>query len=122
MNILKVPLPEQAGEDSVSFLPLLKGETPESFREGIIHHSYNGIFAIRCGEWKLLACRGSGGWSLSEDAAAANPIVQLYNLADDPMEKNNLYDSHRTKADEMMKLLNHYCQSDRSVSISAVQR
>lgn len=121
-NILKVPLPEQAGEDSLSFLPLVKGETLKPGREGIIHHSYDGTFAIRCGDWKLLTCRGSGGWSLSEDAASANPIMQLYNLADDPIEKNNLYDSHRNKADEIMKLLNHYCQSNRSVGISAVQR
>ena len=28
-----------------------------------MHHSINGSFAIRQGDWKLELCPGSGGWS-----------------------------------------------------------
>ena len=61
-DLLGAKVPDNAGEDSVSILPLLRGgEKP--VREAIVHHSIEGMFAIRQDNWKLELCRGSGGWS-----------------------------------------------------------
>jgi len=87
-------LPASAAEDSVSLLPTLLGEDgSEPLHEVVVHHSVSGHFAVRKGKWKLLLCRGSGGWSPPREQVAAKlglPTVQLYNLHDDPKEKHNL--------------------------------
>lgn len=91
-ELLGAKLPEAAAEDSVSFLSLLRGDD-KPVRESVVHHSINGRFAIRAGDWKLAFCPGSGGWGSPKDDEAINqklPDVQLYNLVDDPGEQNNL--------------------------------
>ena len=57
-DILQVPVPENAAEDSVSFLPVLLGRSGGPLREATVHHSINGSFAIRQGRWKLAFCPG----------------------------------------------------------------
>ncbi|MEM1212422.1 MAG: arylsulfatase [Planctomycetota bacterium] len=78
------------GEDSVSLVPALRGEA--GFDRGpVVHHGISGEFALRRGRWKLVACRGSGGWSLKEDAVAADAgPVQLYDVEADPEEMADL--------------------------------
>jgi arylsulfatase A len=93
----KATIPKNAAEDSFSFLPALAGkDAGKPTRPLTIHHSINGSFAIRRGPWKLALCPGSGGWSAPKPAAAFKnkklPLVQLYNLNDDPAERNNLSD------------------------------
>lgn len=90
-DILRTKLPENAGEDSVSILPLLQGGN-RPVRESVVHHSINGRFAIRDGKWKLELCPGSGGWGKPGDAAARKeglPAVQLYDLTTDIGETHN---------------------------------
>jgi arylsulfatase A-like enzyme len=92
-------IPARAAEDSFSFLPALTGKTSDRpARPFTIHHSINGSFAIRRGPWKLALCPGSGGWSGPKPGAALKsktlPLVQLYNLKDDPAERNNLQAKH----------------------------
>ena len=62
-------------------------------REATVHHSLNGTFAIRQGNWKLVLGRGSGGFSQPRTVKPkpGEPRGQLYNLADDPSETKNLY-------------------------------
>ncbi len=91
-EIVGAKLPETAGEDSFSILPLLKGED-KPIRETIIHHSINGMFSIRTREWKLECCPGSGGWSSPKDAEALKenlPAIQLYNMTTDFKESQNV--------------------------------
>jgi len=84
-------VPPEAGEDSRSLLPLLEGREGYT-RETTVHHSINGSFAIREGDWKLCLCPGSGGWSPPKpgEATAGLHPVQLYNLRDDLAEEDNL--------------------------------
>lgn len=92
-EIVGAKLPETAGEDSLSFLPALLGESGEATRQSVIHHSIQGAFALRKGDWKLELCAGSGGWSDPRPGSPGEkglPDTQLYNLASDIGEKNNL--------------------------------
>lgn len=104
-EITSTPVPPNAGEDSVSMLPLLQGKEPEAEREAIVHHSFYGYFAIRQGPWKLIACRGSGGWSLPENEASATASMQLYHVENDPGENTNLAHAEPKIAEELLALL-----------------
>jgi len=115
-DILGVKLPETAGEDSVSLLPLLRGEN-RPVREAIVHHSIHGRFAIRQGPWKLCLCPGSGGWASPTDAEARHqglPAVQLYNLEKDPGETNNLQAQNPEIVRQLTALLERYVADGRS--------
>ena len=92
-EILGVQLPDNAAEDSISFLPALLSSDAKPAREVIVHHSINGAFAIRKGSWKLEFCPGSGGWSKPRpevDDQSKLPLVQLYNMEQDIGEKTNI--------------------------------
>jgi arylsulfatase A-like enzyme len=90
-------LPANAGEDSISFLPVLKGADKHP-RTSVIHHSVSGHFAIRQGKYKLMMCPGSGGWTKPKPNAAlwkqteeeGKPTVQLYDMSKDIGEQENL--------------------------------
>jgi arylsulfatase A-like enzyme len=90
-EITGATVPAAMAEDSVSLLPVLRGDKPE-VRQGIVSQSINGSFAIRDGAWKLLLSAGSGGWSSPKPGAeeAGLPSVQLYDLSKDPGERKNL--------------------------------
>ena len=94
-DVLGVSLQAGAGEDSFSILPELLGETrpPSVEDEPVIHHSYEGVFAIRQGPWKLVEGRGSGGFSEPRhyEPQPGEPKGQLYNLDEDLGEELNLY-------------------------------
>src|SRR5262249_61182707 len=82
-GILGERLPDDAGEDSVSILPVLEGRDRAPLREAVAHHSMNGSFAIRQGDWTLALCGDSGGWSApppGSEAAAGLPPGHPYHL------------------------------------------
>jgi len=92
-DMLGEKLPNAVGEDSVSFLPVLRGTASNSIRTSIISQSSNGNFAIRDGDWKLALCPGSGGWSAprpGKDDQSGLPDFQLFDLKTDPGETTNL--------------------------------
>lgn len=111
-------LPANAGEDSVNILPALLGEKrPRPLREATVHHSIDGRFAIRQGPWKLALCPGSGGWSAPADKAAATeglPDIQLYNLAEDPGETNNVQAAQPEIVARLTTLLEQHVATGRS--------
>ena len=115
-EILGVRLPDNAGEDSFSFEPVLLG-TGRGARESVVNHSIQGKFAFRSGPWKLEFCPGSGGWGEPRDAAAAKqglPGVQLYNLSDDVGEQANLGGAHPEIVSRMTEQLEQLVQRGRS--------
>jgi arylsulfatase A-like enzyme len=125
-EIVGATLPEDAGEDSISLLPLLGSEAPATpLRDSVIHHSGEGRFAIRQGRWKLLAWPGSGGWSAptphpsewldvpAEDLSTLPPF-QLYDLEADPAERTNLAATHPDVVARLGKLLRAQVDAGRS--------
>lgn len=120
-----VKLPETAAEDSVSLMPVFKDATLETpLHEAVICHSISGAFVVRRGDWKLLYCAGSGGWSLPKDGEALKqslPKWQLYNLAADPKESDNQIEGHPEMIAELTKILRSYVEKGRSTP-GAVQQ
>jgi len=95
-DVIGKEIPDNVAEDSFSFLPALEGKNGD--RKSIVHHSINGSFAYRKGDWKMIFCPGSGGWSYprpNADVIDDLPAVQLYNLKNDAAEENNLQDDKK---------------------------
>ncbi|HWA99697.1 MAG TPA: arylsulfatase [Pirellulales bacterium] len=116
-EIVGAALPDNAAEDSISFLATLTGAQPKQPREAAVHHSINGSFAIRQGKWKLELCPGSGGWSAPRpgaDDTSALPEVQLYDLESDIGEQQNLQDKHPDIVSQLTHLLETYVTNGRS--------
>lgn len=107
--ILGTELPANAGEDSVSLLPLLRNPD-QSVRETGVQQSSLGLLAVRKGPWKLIVGQGSGGWGQGSDQHPA----QLYHLSADLAETKNLYAEKPEVVAEMMKLLEKLVAEGRS--------
>ncbi|NRB73986.1 MAG: arylsulfatase [Verrucomicrobiales bacterium] len=90
---------ENEAEDSISLIPLLTAEG-EWQRPPVVHHSFSGMFAIRDGDWKLIAGNGSGGRENPKGKAFERPY-QLYNLKQDPSETKNLIEQHPEIAERL---------------------
>lgn len=98
-----------SGEDSVSLLPLLRGED-RPLRDHAVSQSSGGLISIRRGPWKLVFGPGSGGWGKGRDDHPA----QLYNLADDLGETRNLYAERREMVKELTALMEKLVNDGRS--------
>ena len=126
-EILGTQLPANAGEDSVSLLPLLRGDD-RPVREALVHQSYfAGVLAIRRGPWKLSLCPGDGVAShfgnepgvpndLTDAEAIAKglPPMQLYNIEEDPGETQNVQAEYSKLVSELSALLQSYVDNGRS--------
>ena len=108
-DIVNQPLPESAGEDSFSLLPLFGGQD-QDIRETAVSQSMRGLLALRRGPWKLIFGKGSGGWTKGEDAFPA----QLYHLKDDLSESKNLYDDHVETVTQLNELMQQLVSNGRS--------
>lgn len=83
---------ENAGEDSFSLLPLLRGE-PEAYRRPLtVHHDFAGRFAVREGRWKLLVDK-------------PGEKFRLYDLDADPGETRDRADVEPAVTDRLRERL-----------------
>jgi arylsulfatase A-like enzyme len=110
-EIVGATLPDNAGEDSVSILPVLRGTATAPLREAVVHHSITGHFAIRQGPWKMEFCANSGGWS---KGGVTDTPAQLYDMSKDVGEQTNLYQTHPDVVERLTKLLEKYVADGRS--------
>ena len=126
-EIIGRELPEDAGEDSVSLLPLLTGRQAESepLRTYTLQESIRG-FSVRFGPWKYLDHRGSGGNNYQVDGhwgakgfalpdSLPEAPGQLYHLERDPGEQRNLYFEHPEIVERFKKELQRMKQTGRSI-------
>ena len=125
--------------DSVSFASLLRKPSAEGPRKNLIMQSI-GPFILRDGDWKLILCPGSGTNARSPNAAGNDPtpeaawrkamdqigrkptdadlllppFIQLYHLATDPHEDNNVAEQHPRRVTNMITLLQKQASTGRS--------
>jgi arylsulfatase A-like enzyme len=92
--------------DSVSLLAVLQGRSSTS-RNELVNHSFDGMFALRSGSWKLIEGRGSGGFTdpANHRPLPGEPLGQLYDLSTDPGETENLYAREPERVIELSKRL-----------------
>jgi arylsulfatase A len=125
--------------DSISFANLLIRPEADAHRQNLIMQSV-GAFAVRDGDWKLCLCPGSGTPGTSpvtagnvptpEDAwrraleqfdrtptvadLEKAPFVQLFNLANDLHEDDNVAVAHPDRVNRMVSLLKEQIENGRS--------
>lgn len=87
-DVWQSTLPANAGEDSFSLLPLLRGKD-QAVRENAISCSGNGIPGLRVGSWKFIPA----------------PATQLYDLNADLAESTNLANAQPERVKEMRQTL-----------------
>ena len=109
-EILGEQVPADAGEDSFSLLPLLHGRDT-SVRETSVSCSIRGIPSIRKGDWKYIPAPGSAGWGKGGDQSQPH---QLYNLANDLEEANNLASDQPERVVQLQTLLETLITNGRS--------
>lgn len=96
-DLLVTKLPDNSGEDSFSFLGLLKGDK-KGARRNAVSTDANGIHAVRSDHWKLICSNKP----------------QLYNLFKDIGETKNLVNHKPEKVKEMMSLRENIINKGRS--------
>lgn len=89
-DALDLKAPKKNPFDGKSLLPLIHGKTTK--HHDVLHWDIGGpegTWGVRQGEWK---------------AWGEKNVVELYNLKDDPSEKNNIASKHPAKAKELTQL------------------
>jgi hypothetical protein len=110
-DLLKTKLPQDAGEDSISFLALLSNPKGNGTRDVLAESSINGSFGLRQRKWKLALCPDSGGWSFpgpGKDSTQGMPPFQLFDVVSDPAEKTNLAPQHPETVQRLGGLMRDY--------------
>lgn len=104
-------LPDNAAEDSHDMLPYLRGEA-EHVRTSHVHNTYAKQYALREGDWLLVDAKNgyrSGGYAEWEKRHGYPPDdeqpVELFDLAKDPGQRNNVAAEHDERVERMKALL-----------------
>ena len=111
-DIVGAELDRHAAEDSFSLLEILRGE---DCRRGaaVVHHSVNGMFAIRDGQWKLILGNGSGGREAPAGKPFARPF-QLFDMSSDLGETRDLAAQHPEVVERLTRQLEQFQSDGRS--------
>ena len=130
--VVGADLPNDAAEDSFDMLGVLLGrQGDQGVRPYLLQQTLSAALSIRRGQWKYLDHQGSGGNNYlrspalkpyhigDEDPSAP---AQLYNLADDPGERHNLYSKQPKIAAELKALLEKSKKSGRSAQPRPARR
>ncbi len=109
-TIVEAEIPPGSAEDSYNQYSFLSGKTP-SVRIAVVHNTNANAYAIRQGDWVLIAAKTGGvskvpEWFDKENGYARNPHPgELYNLSNDLAQKHNLYAEQPGKVQELSALL-----------------
>ncbi len=106
-------LPDDAAEDSYDLLPLWVGKTRTGPRTVHIHNTFEGDYAIRHGEWNLIASKS--GYRIKDKHKEwearhgyqndENTDGQLFHIANDIGQRQNVIEQNPEKAAELAALL-----------------
>jgi arylsulfatase A-like enzyme len=122
--ILGEKLPDNAAEDSVNVLPVLLGEKLSApIREATVHHSAQGKFALRKGDWVLIdapsgddnGVHGEPQWLKDERSYTRHDQPgELFNVSEDLAERHNYFAEKPQLVGESQALLEKYKREGRS--------
>jgi len=123
--LLGEKLPDNAAEDSFNILPALRGQKlDQPLRPATLHHAASGKFAIRRGDWVLIDAptgddngplRGEPQWLKEQRGYQLHTQPgELYNLAQDLSQRNNLFAQEPAIVQELRTLLEQYQRDGRS--------
>jgi arylsulfatase A len=100
-ELTKAEFLSSAGEDSQSFLSVLRDPDSNHQRLPLVNHAANGRFAITQGSWKLIMPH-------------KNLSAELYDLAADPRETQNVIADHAEVAKSLTKQITDIVQNGRT--------
>ncbi|MDZ8116997.1 sulfatase family protein [Pontiella agarivorans] len=115
-------LPDDVGEDSVSFLPALQGKRiPGAQERLVVHHDSAGYFAARKGKWKLVldAYNGKKTGTIKGAPIKNESRTMLFDMNADPRETDNLIQQYPEVAEALKNELAGIIQAGRSTPGSA---
>jgi len=105
-TIVAADIPAESGEDSFNQLTFIKGESA-SARDTVVHNTNANGYALRHGDWVLIAARTGGvskvpEWFDQASGYSKNTLSgELYNLRDDLSQHHNLYAEQPEKVQEL---------------------
>jgi arylsulfatase A-like enzyme len=102
----RLPNNKDVAPDSYSFLPSLLKKDNKNPRTSMVTADAKGMHAIHMGDWKFIDNTSPQGFPEARMNQYRNEKPQLYNLADDPGEKVNLYETKPEKVKQMLTELN----------------
>ena len=89
-------------------MPMLRGETESTHaKDHVFGWELFGKTALRQGDWKIIQGPTEDLWARHKPLEEAYPW-QLYNIADDPGETNDLAAHNSAKLNEMIALWGQY--------------
>ena len=110
-SIVNYPLPEDAAHDSYDQLPVLKGEVPQ-VRQTHVHNTRERGYALRSHEWLLIDAKSGyvskvdRAWVERYDYPSDDDSpIELYDLANDPGQRDNLALKHPEIVEELSQKL-----------------
>jgi arylsulfatase A-like enzyme len=92
-------LPEDSAPDSFDVLPALLGQSRQG-RDHLVEHA-GGLSLIQ-GDWKVIEARKGPKTNLTGNELGNNETPQLFNLAEDIGEKNDLAANHPDRVKSML--------------------
>ncbi len=109
-TVVGADIPPGSAEDSYNQLALFTGEAPSS-RGTLVHNTNANGYALRHGDWVLIAAKTGGvskvpEWFDQANGYGKNPHPgELYNLRNDLAQKHNLYAEQPARVRELSALL-----------------
>jgi arylsulfatase A-like enzyme len=112
-GFLNQELPDSAGADSFDLSPVMLGSKVDGpIRTNAILQTGRGALAFRQGDWKLRFSKAAV-WK-GENVSLSKSAFELYNLANDPAEQNDLSERQPERADAMRARLLELLKKGRS--------
>lgn len=106
MSILGEDMPVDRSIDGKDISPLIFGTGPRE-GEDFAYWSFGKLMAFRSGNWKIKLPRGEIKGRYTYPGEPAHDTL-LFNLKDDPGERNNLVEEYPEKIDELISKINAY--------------
>ena len=108
----ELPQSKDIAPDSYSFLPALVQGSGKHPRTSMVTADARGMHAIHMGEWKYIDDTPPENFPESRMNQLKDFKPQLYNLSDDPGEKNNLYEERPEMVEKLSAELNRIREAE----------